>query len=64
MSRTIIGHNVVLATLNHNENPIKRGNLKPAKIKIGNDVWIGSNATVLHGVSIGGWSYCCCRGLL
>ena len=49
----LIGHNVVLATLNHEENPKKRGNLIPAPIRIGNDVWIGSNATVLAGVSIG-----------
>ena len=50
----LIGHNVVLATLNHNENPKKRGNLIPAPIKIGNDVWIGSNVTVTPGVTIGG----------
>ena len=49
----LIGHNVVLATLNHEENPKKRGNLIPAPIRIGNDVWIGSNVTVLAGVSIG-----------
>jgi len=49
----LIGHNVVLATLNHEENPQKRGNLKPAPINIGCDVWIGSNATILPGVSIG-----------
>ena len=49
----LIGHNVVLATLNHEENPQKRGNLIPAPIKIGNDVWIGSNVTVLPGVKIG-----------
>lgn len=49
----LIGHNVVLATLNHEENPSKRGNLIPAPIKIGNDAWIGSNATVLSGVTIG-----------
>lgn len=49
----LIGHNVVLATLNHNENPQKRGNLIPGSIKIGNDVWIGSNATILSGVTIG-----------
>ena len=49
----LIGHNVVLATLNHEENPSRRGNLMPAPIKIGNDVWIGSNATILSGVSIG-----------
>ena len=49
----LIGHNVVLATLNHEENPKKRGNLIPSPIEIGNDVWIGSNVTVLPGVTIG-----------
>ena len=48
----LIGHNVVLATLNHNENPQKRGNLIPSSITIGNDVWIGSNATILPGITI------------
>ena len=49
----LIGHNVVLATLNHEENTERRGNLIPSPVKIGNDVWIGSNVTVLPGVSIG-----------
>ena len=49
----LIGHNVVLATLNHEENPLKRGNLIPSPIRIGNDVWVGSNATILPGVTIG-----------
>ena len=49
----LIGHNVVLATLNHEENPSKRGNLIPSPVKIGNDVWIGSNVTVVPGVNIG-----------
>ena len=49
----LIGHNVVLATLNHNENPKMRGNLIPSPIIIGNDVWIGSNVTVIPGVTIG-----------
>lgn len=48
-----IGHNVVLATLNHNRLPEKRGNLIPRAIHIGKNVWIGSNATILPGVSIG-----------
>ena len=48
----LIGHNVVLATLNHEENPKNRGNLIAAPIKIGNDVWIGSNATILSGVTM------------
>jgi acetyltransferase-like isoleucine patch superfamily enzyme len=50
---TLIGHNVVLATLNHEEDPNKRGNLIAAPIKIGNKVWIGSNATILPGVTVG-----------
>ena len=52
-NNVLIGHNVVLATLNHEENPQKRGNLIPLPIRIGNDVWIGSNATILPGVTIG-----------
>ena len=50
---TLIGHNVVLATLNHEEDPENRENLIAAPIKIGNKVWIGSNATILPGVTVG-----------
>lgn len=50
---SLIGHNVVLATLNHSLDPAHRGDLIPAPINIGKNVWIGSNATVLAGVSIG-----------
>ncbi|ANC77482.1 acetyltransferase [Fictibacillus phosphorivorans] len=49
----LIGHNVVLATLNHDINPNKRSTLHPAPIVIGNNVWIGANATVVPGVNIG-----------
>ncbi len=49
----LIGHNAVLATLNHNPDPQKRGNLIPSRIVIGNDVWLGANVTVLPGVTIG-----------
>ncbi len=49
----LIGHNVVMATLNHEENPECRANLIAAPINIGNNVWIGSNATILPGVTIG-----------
>ncbi|AMK15771.1 sugar O-acetyltransferase [Methanobrevibacter olleyae] len=49
----LIGHNVVMATLNHDENPEKRANLIAAPINIGDKVWIGSNATILPGVTIG-----------
>lgn len=49
----LIGHNVVLATLNHGLDPEKRKYLYPAPIVIGNNVWIGANVTVLPGVIIG-----------
>lgn len=49
----LLGHNVVLATLNHDVDPKKRSTLHPAHIKIGNNVWIGANATVVPGVTIG-----------
>lgn len=49
----LIGHNVVLATLNHGLAPEKRQTLYPSPILIGNNVWIGANATVVPGVTIG-----------
>lgn len=49
----LIGHNVVLATLNHAKSPGDRGSMVPAPIRIGKNVWIGSNATILPGVTIG-----------
>ena len=48
----LIGHNVVIATLNHNQNPTKRASILPKPVKIGSNVWIGSNATILPGVTI------------
>lgn len=48
-----LGHNVVIATLNHNQDPKKRANLIPAPVKIGKNVWIGSNVTICPGVTIG-----------
>ncbi|MBP5383388.1 MAG: sugar O-acetyltransferase [Lachnospiraceae bacterium] len=47
-----IGHNVVLATLDHELDPERRG-LVPAPIRIGNKVWIGSGAIITKGVTIG-----------
>ena len=52
----LIGHNVVLATINHDLNPAMNRVNHYAPIKIGKHVWIGSNATVLQGVTIGDWS--------
>lgn len=50
---TFIGHNVVIASLDHNLDPDLRGYLKPAPIIIGKKVWIGANATICKGVTIG-----------
>lgn len=50
---TLVGHNVVFATLNHDFNPQKRAWMTPAPIVLGKNVWIGSHATILQGVTIG-----------
>ena len=49
----LIGHSVVLATLNHGLAPEDRQNLYHAPIRIGKGVWIGAHATILAGVTIG-----------
>ncbi len=50
---SLIGHNAVLATLNHGLAPEERHDLFPAPIHIGKNVWLGANVTVLPGVTIG-----------
>lgn len=49
----LVGHNVVIATLNHDLDPEKRANLHPSPVHIGKNAWIGSNATILPGVTVG-----------
>lgn len=53
---SMIGHNVVLATINHDLEPKNDRKNHYAPIRIGNHVWIASNAAVLPGVSIGDWA--------
>ena len=48
-----IGHNVVFATLNHGLAPEDRQTTYPAPIVLGKNVWVGSNSTILQGVTIG-----------
>ena len=43
----------VLATINHDLDPYKRGNMVIKPIKIGKRVWIGAHATILSGVTVG-----------
>lgn len=52
----LVGHNVVLATINHDLDPAQNRKNHYAPIKIGSHVWIGSNATILQGVTIGEWA--------
>lgn len=53
---SLIGHNVVLATINHDLYPAAQRKNHYAPIAIEDHVWIGSNATILQGVTIGRWS--------
>lgn len=50
---TLIGPQVVIATLNHDMVPEKRASMRPAPVHIGRSVWIGGHATILPGVEIG-----------
>jgi acetyltransferase-like isoleucine patch superfamily enzyme len=50
----LVRHNVVLTTLNHDINPRKHSTMYPAPIVIGQNVWIGADATVVPGITIGG----------
>ncbi|MCP9612957.1 sugar O-acetyltransferase [Coprobacter tertius] len=49
----LVGHNVVFATLNHGIAPETRVSMFPAPIIVEKNVWIGSNSTILQGVTIG-----------
>lgn len=49
----LIGHHVVIATINHGFAATARKTLHVKPVKTGRNVWIGSNSTILPGVSIG-----------
>ena len=51
--KTMIGPNVTIVTLNHDIYPETRINAVPKPVKIGENVWIGADCTVLPGVMIG-----------
>lgn len=49
----LVGHNCVIATLNHAEDPDHRADMIPKPVRIGDKVWIGANVTILPGVTVG-----------
>ena len=49
----LIGHQVVFATLDHGRASEDRGVMYPAPIRLGKNVWVGSNSTILRGVTVG-----------
>ena len=49
----LIGHNACLLTLNHEMEPENRADMHPKPIHIEDKAWLGSNVTVLPGVTIG-----------
>lgn len=49
----LIGMNVTIATLNHGFTLETRNTTYPSPVVIGKNVWIGSSATILPGVTIG-----------
>lgn len=50
---SMLGMNVTIATLNHGLSLETRNTTYPSPVIIGENVWIGSNATILPGVIIG-----------
>lgn len=49
----LVGHNCTICTVNHSQDPDRRGDMMCSPVKIGNKVWIGANVTILPGVTIG-----------
>ena len=49
----LIGHQVVIATINHGLSPADRSSCYCKPVRIGENVWIGAGAKILPGVEIG-----------
>ena len=49
----LIGPQTIIATLNHDPNPEKRGGMIPKPVKIGDKMWLGARVTICPGVTIG-----------
>ena len=49
----LVGPQTIIATLNHDPAPDKRGGMIPKPVKIENKVWLGARVTICPGVTIG-----------
>ena len=49
----LIGPQTIIATLNHDSNPEKRGGMIPKPVRICDKVWLGARVTICPGVTIG-----------
>ena len=49
----LIGPQTIVATLNHDSDPEKRGGMIPKPVRICNKVWLGARVTICPGVTIG-----------
>ncbi len=49
----LIGPQTIIATLNHDPDPEKRGGMFSKRVKIGSKVWLGARVTICPGVTIG-----------
>lgn len=49
----LVGPNVTFASLNHTLEPSHRWEINSASVHIGDNAWIGANATILPGVHVG-----------
>lgn len=50
---SLIGHNAVITTLNHDLAVARRADMHPAPVAIGRSVWLGANVTILPGITVG-----------
>lgn len=49
----LIGPQTIIATLNHDPDPDRRGGMFAKPVKIGSKVWLGARVTICPGVTIG-----------
>ena len=49
----LIGPQTIIATLNHDPNPEKRGGMIPKPVRICDKVWLGARVTICPGITIG-----------